>query len=85
MKYILMFILSFVLISALPFLWNQFSFVEAGFPFPYLHITIVDHPEMNYTVFRYVKLNLVYDLALLGIFVWIITKYRTTIKTKINT
>ena len=76
MKIILLFILSFVLLSALPFFWNQFSFVEAGFPFPYLQKITIENPEMSSTIVTYSGLNLLYDLVLTGIFVWALYQFK---------
>lgn len=83
MKFVVIFILSFILVSALPFIWNQFSFVEAGFPFPYLQSVTFEGSISTATVISFVKLNLGYDLILVGIFVWVLFKFRTIAKSSI--
>jgi hypothetical protein len=83
MKFVVIFILSFILVSALPFIWNQFSFVEAGFPFPYLQRVTFEDSISTAKVISFVKLNLGYDLILVGIFVWVLFKFRTIEKSSI--
>ncbi|MBT2621875.1 hypothetical protein [Chryseobacterium sp. ISL-6] len=75
MKFVIIFILSFIMVSALPFFWNQFSFVELGFPFPFLQRMTIDDPLGTTTVVPYFKLNFVYDLVLVGICVWALNYY----------
>jgi len=80
MKFFVLFILSFLLVSALPFLWNQFSFVKAGFPFPYLQRMTFENSEFTSTTISFVRVNFAYDLILVGIFVWVFYKFSATIK-----
>lgn len=80
MKFVVLFILSFLLVSALPFLWNQFSFVEVGFPFPYLQRMTIEGSEFTSTTISFQRVNFAYDLILVGIFVWVLYKFRTTLK-----
>jgi len=80
MKYFVIFILSFVLVSVLPFLWNQFSFVEAGFPFTYLKKTNYEGETGGGFMISFVLLNLAYDLVIAAIFVWILSYIRPYIK-----
>ncbi|ETZ24113.1 hypothetical protein N824_16370 [Pedobacter sp. V48] len=80
MKFVVIFILSFILVSALPFLWNEFSFVKAGFPFPYLQRMTFEDSEFTSTTISFLRVNFAYDLILAGIFVWVLYKFRTTLK-----
>lgn len=80
MKFFVLFILSFLLVSALPFLWNQFSFVKAGFPFPYLQRMTFENSEFTSTTISFVRVNFAYDLILVGIFVWAFYKFSAAIK-----
>jgi hypothetical protein len=80
MKFVAIFILSFILASALPFLWNQFSFVNAGFPFPYLQRMTFEDSEFTSTTISFLRVNFAYDLILVGIFVWVLYKFRVTLK-----
>jgi hypothetical protein len=80
MKYFVIFIFAFLLVSVLPFLWNQFSFVEAGFPFTYLKKTNYEDAMGSSFMVSFVSSYLVYDLVIVGIFVWLLTYIRTYIK-----
>ena len=80
MKFFVLFILSFLLVSALPFLWNQFSFVEAGFPFPYLQRMTFEGSEFTSTTISFLRVNFAYDLILVGIFVWVLYRFSATLK-----
>ena len=70
MKYVLAFVLCFILTSLLPLVWNHFSFNEVGFPFTYLQRTTIDVPEYSQTAYSFLKLNLIYDLSIMAIIVW---------------
>ena len=80
MKLVILFVLSFVIISALPFLWNQFTFVEAGFPFPFVKISTIESEEYAQTVYLYDKLFMLYDLVLLAVVIWMISSVRKSWK-----
>ena len=80
MKLAVLFVLSFVLISAVPFLWNQFTFVEAGFPFAYAKRSVIEVPGYSQSVYSYVIPYLVYDLILVAVFLWLFTKIRLAAK-----
>jgi hypothetical protein len=75
MKQTIVFILTFAILSALPFLWHQFSFVDVGFPFAYLH-------RANYIGFTgtgtnvsFLILNLFYDLLFAVMLIWVSYKF----------
>jgi hypothetical protein len=72
MKFFITFILCFLLMSALPILWNQFSFVEAGFPFPYLFKKSIETAEMSALSISSRPLYLLYDLLIAAILAWAI-------------
>jgi hypothetical protein len=82
MKIALLFVVSFVLISSLPFLWNQFSFVEAGFPFAYVRRSVVEIPGYSQSAYFYVMRYLIYDLILVAVSIWLVTKIRTVVKNR---
>ena len=82
MRYFLTFILFFLLMSALPLLWNQFSFVEAGFPFWYVQKKTVELPGYMQSAYYYQPLNLLYDLIVTAIFVWLLMYLRGKITLK---
>ncbi|MGY4383473.1 hypothetical protein ACVWYN_000492 [Pedobacter sp. UYP24] len=82
MKFFPVFILSFLLLSLLPFIWNQFSFIEAGFPFPYLEKVSYVGSSGTGTRVSFIVLNLVYDLILAIGFAWIVIKIWSTIRNK---
>jgi hypothetical protein len=82
MKIALLFVVSFVLISALPFLWNQFSFVEAGFPFAYVKRSVIEIPGYSQSAYLYVIRYLIFDLILVAVSLWLFTKMRTAVKNK---
>ncbi|ATP55109.1 hypothetical protein CPT03_00800 [Pedobacter ginsengisoli] len=75
MKFVALFILSFALLSALPFLWNQFSFVKVGFPFTYLEKTNYESPEFTSTTISLIRENLLYDLVIVAIFTLMLTTF----------
>ncbi|MGY4385583.1 hypothetical protein ACVWYN_002623 [Pedobacter sp. UYP24] len=79
MKIALLFVVSFVLISALPFLWNQFSFAEAGFPFAYVKRSVVEIPGYSQSAYLYVLPYLVYDLILVAVSIWLFTKIKPVV------
>ena len=77
MKLLLLFILSFVMLSVLPVFWNQFQLVAFGFPFVYLEVSVrksSDYEQQGYVV---EILNFVYDLLIVAVVVWTFTKIRT--------
>ncbi len=82
MKFFFSFILCFLVMSLLPFLWNQFSFVEAGFPFPYLFRKSFDSADGSALIIGSRPLNLLYDLliaaAIAGAIKFSISKYQQT-------
>ncbi|MEJ7560725.1 MAG: hypothetical protein WKF66_20610 [Pedobacter sp.] len=82
MKRVILFVLSFLLISALPFLWNQFSFVEAGFPFAFVKRSVIEVPGYSQSVYSYVIQYLVYDLILIAVSLWLFTKIRAAAKNR---
>jgi hypothetical protein len=82
MKVVALFILSFFLVSALPFIWNQFTFVQVGFPFTYMQRSVIEMPEYSQSVYSFVKLNLVYDLIVMAIAVWGFTRLRTPVRNR---
>jgi hypothetical protein len=79
MKVAILFVLSFVVISALPFLWNQFQFVEVGFPFVYVHRSVIESPEIVQHSYMYVTRYLLYDLILVAVSIWLFSKIRTVV------
>jgi len=58
--------------SALPILWNQFSFVEAGFPFHYLFKKSIETAEVSATSISSRPVHLLYDLLIAAIIAWAI-------------
>ncbi|WP_285055368.1 hypothetical protein [Pedobacter ginsengisoli] len=82
MKFFITFILCLLLMSALPILWNQFSFVEAGFPFIYLFKKTFDAADGNALIIAWRPLNLLYDVLIAAILAWAIkfsiSKYSQT-------
>jgi hypothetical protein len=68
------------LISALPLLWNQFSFVEAGLPFSYMKISKLETADVSSFGVSFILRYLLYDLVIVAVFVWILTYFRKTIK-----
>jgi hypothetical protein len=68
--------------SALPILWNQFSFVEAGFPFVYLFKKNFDAADGSALIIGWRPLNLLYDQVIAAIIAWairfLISKYQQT-------
>jgi len=72
MKFFITFILCFLVMSALPFLWNQFSFVAAGFPFPYLFKKSFETAEVSAMLISSLPLHLLYDLVITAILTWAI-------------
>ncbi|MEJ2902320.1 hypothetical protein WAE58_07780 [Pedobacter panaciterrae] len=80
MKYFLIGVLCFALMSALPLLWNHFSFVELGFLFPYLQKKTFEGVEGSSFMISFISLNLLYDLAIVAIFVWMLTYLKTATK-----
>ena len=82
MKFFITFILCFLLMSALPILWNQFSFVEAGFPFPYLFKKSIETAEVSAISISSSPVHLLYDLLIAAILAWTIrflsSKYHQT-------
>jgi len=82
MKFFTTFILCFLLMSALPILWNQFSFVEAGFPFRYLFKKNFETADSSALLIASRPLNLLYDLLIAAIIAgairFLISKYQQT-------
>lgn len=76
MKYLLIFISAFVVVSFLPFLWNHFSFAEAGFPFPYMQKTLIVGLSGTGTKVSFILLNFVYDFVIVAILVWIYKAFK---------
>ena len=72
MKFPGIFILCFIVMSLLPFLWNQFSFAEAGFPFPYLQKTNYEATSGTGIKISIKLLNLIYDLIAAATFAWVL-------------
>jgi hypothetical protein len=58
--------------SALPILWNEFSFVEAGFPFIYLVKKTFDAADGSALIIGWRPLHLLYDLIIAAIIAWAI-------------
>lgn len=83
MKVLGLFVLSFALLSALPFLWNQFQFVEFGFPFVYMQRSIYKGSDYEQQGYVFEILNVVYDLIIVAIAVWAFTKIRPAAKNSI--
>jgi len=77
MKFFITFISCFMLMSALPFLWNQFSFVEAGFPFPYLHKKSFETADSSAMMISFLRVNLLYDLIITAVLAWVFVYIRT--------
>ena len=82
MKVFLLFILSFILLSALPFLWKKFQFVELGFPFVYMHRSVFESSGYNQYAYAFANLNLAYDLILVAIAVWISIRITAAFKSR---
>jgi hypothetical protein len=80
MKYFVMLLLCFALMSSLPLLWNQFSFIEAGFPFPFLDKMYLETTAGSGLSVSFIILNLVYDLVIFALFVGTFTYIRKYIK-----
>jgi hypothetical protein len=83
MKVLGLFVLCFGVLSVLPFLWNQFQFVEFGFPFVYLEVLVHESPDYVQQVYDFEILNLVYDLVIVAVAVWAFTKIRPAAKNSI--
>lgn len=74
MRYFLLIVISFVVLSFLPFLWHQFSFVEVGFPFAYLEKKTIAGGDGNGMVIYIERLNFLYDL-LIAVIVALVLNY----------
>lgn len=80
MKFVVLFILAFVVISLMPFLWNHFSFVEGGFPFRYLEIRNSLSSDGTFLAVIFQINNLIYDLVIVAILTVVFIKFGTTIQ-----
>jgi hypothetical protein len=82
MKFFITFTLCFLLMSALPILWNHFALVEAGFPFIYLVKKTFDAADGSALIIGWRPLNLLYNLLIAAIIAWafrfLISKYQQT-------
>ncbi|RZK25814.1 MAG: hypothetical protein EOO43_04560 [Flavobacterium sp.] len=83
MKLLLLFILSFVMLSVLPVFWNQFQLVAFGFPFNYLKVSVIESSDGSTSIYQYEMLKLVYDLIIVAIAVWAFTRIRPIAKNRI--
>jgi hypothetical protein len=83
MKVLGLFVLCFGVLSVLPFLWNQFQFVEFGFPFVYMQRSIYEGSDYAQQAYIFQNLNLVYDLIIVAIAVWALTKIRPAAKNSV--